>query len=385
MGGLKGKEVDEVINLMQLCPASSQAEGDKARFFAETQKLFGADEIVFLCPNSRTTGIDLKHSFSLQRDRAFLSRYADYFWQYDPLYEAQLGADQSVPAFRTEDVLPYDQYVKLKYYDDFLQPQDLFTELVIRLRFKSYFFGAISLLRSRGRPFFDKEDVHKAELLIPYIVNTIDVGDVVSRDINEQKLFERWLESQSEGIILLDADLRTLFYNSRADLFCQLLTGRKGLPEPDSSRGDIPIPDVIVQDCRCLARTSFDRKGVPGYDNRIVNSHNRRRYHIQYFMFNSPGSDEGRPSFIIVVNDLNRYSLEIDEIIAGQAKLSNREAAVARYAGLGWTNKEIADSIHSSPFTVQNQLKKVFEKTGLKNHTQLANLMKYSDSLPAAQ
>jgi DNA-binding NarL/FixJ family response regulator len=73
--------------------------------------------------------------------------------------------------------------------------------------------------------------------------------------------------------------------------------------------------------------------------------------------------------------------MDTEEIIFSQARLSTREAIVARYAGMGWTNKEIADNVHSSPFTIQNQLKKVFEKTGLKNRTQLANLMKYSDSI----
>jgi DNA-binding NarL/FixJ family response regulator len=98
-------------------------------------------------------------------------------------------------------------------------------------------------------------------------------------------------------------------------------------------------------------------------------------------MFAPAAAENAKPGFTIIINDLNRYSDDAEEIILGQAKLSNREALVARYAGIGWTNKEIADNVHSSPFTVQNQLKKVFEKTGLKNRTQLANLMKYSDGI----
>ena len=379
MDKLKGKDVDEIINLMQHYPAPIKTSDDTLRFFKETKKTFNSDELVFLYPGSQASGIDLKRSFSLQQKNSFLSRYADYFWRYDPLYIPELNSEQQTLAFRTQDVLPYKHFVKMKYYYDFLQPQNLFSELVIRLFFKSFFLGAISLLRSKNKPVFDKKDIRKAEMLIPYIVNTVDVGDMFSKSFEEQKLFEQWLESQAEGIILLDSDFRTLYHNSRADLFCLLITGRKNHSITDSDFRTISIPDVVIQDCRCLARSHKD-KGSTGYDNRIVNLENQKRYHLQYFMY-TPDVENPRPSYIIIINDLTRYGMDTEEIFLSQAKLSNREAIVARYAGMGWTNKEIADNIHSSPFTIQNQLKKVFEKTGLKNRTQLANLMKYSDSI----
>jgi DNA-binding CsgD family transcriptional regulator len=380
MDRLKGKDKDEIINLIQHYPTPAKAGDDTLRFFQETQKTFNSDELVFLYPGNRSNGIDLNRSFSLQQKNAFLSRYADYFWQYDPLYNPELSLEEHTLAFRTQDVMPYKHFVKLKYYYDFLQPQNLFSELVIRLFFKSYFLGAISLLRSKNKPLFNKTDIRKAELLIPYIVNTIDVGNMFTKNFEEQKLFETWLESQVEGVILLDADLNTLYRNSRADLFCLMITGRKNPVMAEVDPVEISIPDVIIQDCRCLARSHQEKSNSPGYDNRIVNLGNQKRYHIQYFVFNH---DDGRsqPSYIIIINDLTRYGAETEEFVSRQAKLSNQEAIVAGYAGMGWTNKEIADSVHSSPFTVQNQLKKVFEKTGLKNRTQLANLMKYSDSI----
>ncbi|MFA5419869.1 MAG: LuxR C-terminal-related transcriptional regulator [Bacteroidales bacterium] len=228
---------------------------------------------------------------------------------------------------------------------------------------------------------FDKSDIRKAELLIPYIVNTIDDGDLFARSFEEQKLFEQWLESQSEGIILLDSEFHPLYFNTKAYLFYSLLAGQKTPVTPEADPVNIMVPDAIIQDCRCLARSHQGKNITPGYDNRIVNLAHHTRYHLQYFTF-AAAVENTKPSFIIIINNLSRYSGETEEIILNQAKLSNRESIVAKYAGMGWTNKEIADNIHSSPFTIQNQLKKVFEKTGLKNRTQLASLMKYSDSVP---
>ena len=371
MDGLSGKDIQEIIDLMQRYPASPRSAVNTARFFQETKKIFDSDELVFLSPSpGRMDGIDLNNSFTLRGDRTFLLRYADYFWKYDPVYKEQLCSDKSLLAFRNEDVMPLSHFVKLKFYYDFLQPQNLCSELIIRLYFRSHFIGAISLFRSKQRPSYEPSDVKKAELLIPYIVNAVDVGDPIS--LGEQKLVEQWLECQSEGIIFLGPDCQTLFHNTKADIFCLLLSGRTTTVAPDSIPPVISVPEVIVRDCTCLARTVAAQRNNGGYDNRIVNVSNHRRYHIQYFMFNNGDSGNAVPCFIVIINDLGRYSENAQEILFGQTKLSNREAMVAKYAGMGWTNKEIADSIHSSPFTIQNQLKSIFEKTGLKNRTQLA-------------
>jgi DNA-binding NarL/FixJ family response regulator len=58
-------------------------------------------------------------------------------------------------------------------------------------------------------------------------------------------------------------------------------------------------------------------------------------------------------------------------------ELSAREEIIAQYVGMGLKNKEIAEKLYISPFTVQNHIKNIFDKTGLKNRTQLANLVQY--------
>ncbi len=382
MEGNTNSNFDDVVHLMEMFASPSANNDSISRFFLETQKVFDCDELVFLHPsNSRANGIDLEHSFSLQGNNSFLSRYADYFWRIDPLYQAELGSDSMRRAFRREDVIPIGNFIKHKFYNDFLQPQGLLSELVIRVYFKSYFIGAISLLRSEQRPVFDENDVRKAELLIPYIANAIDIGDIFTKNVYEQQLCEQWLESLPEGMILLGHDLQTLYRNSRADIFCMLMMGRKIRAPEDVERAGIPVPDVIIQDCSRLARSAGRNCGKPGYDNRIIQAGGQNRYHVQYFTFAAANADGLKPGFIVVINDLSRYNTT-ESIIVNQSRLSNREAVVARYAGMGWTNKEIADNIHSSPFTIQNQLKSVFEKTGLKNRTQLASLMKYLENIP---
>jgi DNA-binding NarL/FixJ family response regulator len=87
------------------------------------------------------------------------------------------------------------------------------------------------------------------------------------------------------------------------------------------------------------------------------------------------------PRFIVFLNELTKYGDSLEQYINTEEKLSEREEIIARYAAIGLSNKQIADKLCISPFTVQNHLKSIFEKTGLDSRTKLANLLKYSNHL----
>jgi DNA-binding CsgD family transcriptional regulator len=382
MDRLGTKDLHEILSLVNACISSLKLKNEIAGLFIEMQRVFRSDELVFLYPNANASGIDLTHSISLQRDRSFLARYADYYWRYDPLYQAQFSPDSDRLVFRTDDIIPYSEAAMLEYYCKFLKPQNLFSELIIRLYFRSRLFGVISLLRSKNQPFFNKKDILKAEYIIPYVVNTLEVKQLFSKSIEEQLLFEEWLESQPEGIILLDSQLQPLYYNSRAKVFCLFMTDKKQAGTSYlKNEEDILIPVPVIHDCQKLLKSYQENNPANNYDNRIVNTGSKKRYHIQMFLVSENSPDLIQPCFVVVINDLSRYVDDQEGNILKEYKLTRQEAVVARYASLGLTNKEIAYDVHSSPFTIQNQLKNAFEKTGLKNRTQLAHLMKYSGYL----
>ncbi|MGZ3375613.1 MAG: response regulator transcription factor [Phenylobacterium sp.] len=55
--------------------------------------------------------------------------------------------------------------------------------------------------------------------------------------------------------------------------------------------------------------------------------------------------------------------------------LSAREAEIARHSGLGRSNKEIAQELALSPFTVRNHLDSVYRKLGVSKRSELGALM----------
>jgi DNA-binding NarL/FixJ family response regulator len=59
----------------------------------------------------------------------------------------------------------------------------------------------------------------------------------------------------------------------------------------------------------------------------------------------------------------------------GMDKLTPKEQQIAILVAQGMTNKEIAQTMGSSPFTVRNQVKVIIRKLELKNRTQVAYLI----------
>jgi DNA-binding CsgD family transcriptional regulator len=293
----------------------------------------------------------------------------------------QFSPVPSNPVFKTDDVIPYSQLINLEYYNSFLRPQNLLGELIIRLYSKDNVFGAISLQRFKEHPNFEKKDTQKASLLVPFLINIFETANRFIKINDERILLEQWMESHSEGIILLDSELQPIFYNSKAKLFCQLLNGMNEKTLYDNASIEISIPQVIVQDCKNLTRPLEHNSPLQNSTNRIINVKHKKRYYLQYFPIISPSPELPVLRFIIFLSELTGYGECAEEILTKQRKLSEREEIIAQYAAIGLSNKQIAEKLCISPYTVQNHLKSVFEKTGLNNRTQLANLMKYTDSL----
>jgi DNA-binding CsgD family transcriptional regulator len=193
-------------------------------------------------------------------------------------------------------------------------------------------------------------------------------------------LLEQWMESYSEGMILLDSEFKPLYLNSKAKLFCLLMNGmREKVVNGDSSVGTIPL--IVIQDCMNMKTLQNNSDSIKSHSNRIINIRPDKRYYLQYFSTVWPTEKLPVPRFIVFLNELSKYGTGIKEFLNTEEKLSDREEIIAQFVAVGLSNKQIADKLCLSPFTIQNHLKSIFEKTGLDSRAKLANLLKYSDDL----
>ena len=377
MYNLNNSDYNDVFNLMYNCVSFLKTEGKTENLLSELIKTFKADEAVFLSANDNYEGVNLANSYALCRDRSSLTKYANHFWRYDPLFKMQFCPTPVSPVFKTDDVIPYSQMVKLEYYYSFLRPQNLLGEMIVRLNSKDHLLGVISLQRYQEHHVFEKRDVLKASLLVPYLVNIFEASKAFLKIKNERSLMEHWMEYHSEGIILLDSELTPLYLNSQARLFCLLANEINERKQSNTASMEISVPKLIINECKNLAVVEQNRHLLKNHSNRILSIKNKKRYYVQYFPIMLGSSDVSSPHFVVFLSELTRYEGNTEETLPEKHKLSKREEAVVQCVALGLTNKQIADKLCISPFTVQNHLKSIFEKTGLDSRTKLANLVKF--------
>lgn len=375
MYNLSRNDLEEVLKLVNFCMTHIKTGNVNPKdLLIEMLNIFRSYDAEFFPSNQNLNGVDLSKSFSVKENRADQVRYIDHYWRYDPLFSAQFDPKPTNRVFKTDDVIPYSQLTKLDYYREYLQHINWFGELVIRLCTDSGFWGTMSISRSAKQPYFDNTDVQKAELLLPYLINTFEATMFFSKINGERKAFEQWLESRPEGIVLLDTKIRPIFYNTKARQFCGPLSGIKPESSSRHQNSDIALPKSMIEDCRHLA-SSPDTNSCFSH-NRIVNTRNGERYYIKYTLINQPCKNIILPYFIVHINDLSKKDDEAGVVLIKDYGLSEREEKIAQYTGLGLTNKEIGNKLGISQFTVQSHLRNIFEKMGIKRRSQLANLIK---------
>jgi len=374
-------DYSDILSFINYCISCLNNSDKTESILSEILKIFKADEAVFLSPNGSYDGVNLAGSFARCKDNSYLLKYADCFWRYDPLYYTQFCTTSDNLVFKTDDIIPYSQMVELDYYKSFLKPQNLLSELIIRLYSGGSTFGAISLQRYQEHSCFETKDVLKASLLVPYLVNIFEIADGIANINKERILLERWMESHLGGIILLDSEIRPIYINIKARHFCQLLKGIDEKSPFNVMNMETVLPRIIVQDCKKLALSNEASIPLPSHNNRIVGIKNKTRYYLQYFPVALSSAEQTAPDFVVLLSELTRDNRSAEEILTEQQKLSQREEDISRYVSLGLTNKQIAEKLFISPYTVQNHLKNIFQKTGLDSRTKLANIMKYPNNL----
>ena len=103
------------------------------------------------------------------------------------------------------------------------------------------------------------------------------------------------------------------------------------------------------------------RNSAPSSHREITFARGSKRYHIECFLVQHPFGIPLMPHFLVSLEEYH---------------LTKREMEIAQSVAEGLTNKEIAEKLFISQFTVETHLKNIFEKIGTRNRTELATYIK---------
>lgn len=215
------------------------------------------------------------------------------------------------------------------------------------------YWGAAGLLRDADRPWFTEDDV----ALLAALSDAIAVGlrtSLVNRTITDEIL----LAVDGPGVVVFDSDGQPEFVSPAAEHWISQFVED---PPPDT-----PTESKVVQSVAARVR------GLKAGDDPIqlgARSRAQTRSGSWVLLYGTPlaGGATGRTAVILQPAAPN----EIAPLISLAYGLTEREAQVVRLCMEGRPTKQMAAAMHVSPYTIQDHLKSIFDKTGVRTRNEL--------------
>ena len=232
-------------------------------------------------------------------------------------------------------------------YRTLLQPLGFQHELRLALVDGSGCWGAAMLWRAADSPDFTEQDQTAAAQLGATLASGLRVGLVTGAR-------ETGRTSEGPGLILLDESHAVRGITPSAELWLRELDASPlGLLEPVIAvAASLASPDTVPPWLSPWAR-------VRGRSGRWIMIHGSR----------TEDAKGGETTTAIIIEDAK--PAEIAPIIVSAYRLTEREAEVTRRILQGLSTKEIAAEMYLSAYTIQDYLKSVFDKVGVRSRRQL--------------
>jgi DNA-binding CsgD family transcriptional regulator len=234
-------------------------------------------------------------------------------------------------------------------YQHMLAPLGYEHELRLALSDDSALWGALALMRAPGARDFSPSEAHRVASLGQTLTEALRIGLVlgaVSVDCTPN----------GPGVLIVDDDLEILTMTSNAERWLtELSDGCRGLPEAVRS----VVGYVKLDHDRDGPEQGAPRARVRGASGRWLTIHASR----------TRGSGFTTANIAVIIEEAKPS--EIAPLIVRAYGLSPNEARVTRMVLQGLSTKEIAAKIHLSPYTVQDHLKVIFEKVGVRSRREL--------------
>ena len=199
-------------------------------------------------------------------------------------------------------------------------------------------------------------------------MSIISAADM-ARSLNGRKQSQGLRQQGTTGVILFTTTGQLLFMNTEAQVFT-------GQLQPQSTRetdtGLIPeqihtlVHDLIGRLMHCDHPKDCESIQME----RLCFANDQRLLLRGFCIPDEPLARNSR--FLIIIEQLNQQKLECpDANMQQRYHLTEREQMVIIYLMLGFTNKEIANRINLSEYTVKEHLKRIMHKTQTTTRTGL--------------
>jgi DNA-binding CsgD family transcriptional regulator len=214
------------------------------------------------------------------------------------------------------------------------------------------YWGAVGLLRERGAPWFTMAD----ERLLASVSEPVARG--IRRAMLSAAVAQPEIVAEAPGVIVFDGDGRPESVSPGAEHWIAEMVEE---PAPRTP-GESTAVQAVAARARSLGRGE-DPLGL------AARARVRTRAGRWLLLYGTPLSGGAGGRVAVVVQPAP--ATEIAPIVALAYGLSEREREVTRLCLQGRSTKEMAAQLVVSPYTVQDHLKAIFRKTGVRTRGEL--------------
>ncbi len=222
------------------------------------------------------------------------------------------------------------------------------------------YWGAVGLLREQGSPWFTVADERfLAALSEPLahgfrrsVLSTVVAGEGAADAVPSE------IVSDAPGVVVFDGSGRPESISPGAQQWIAEMVEEPPPPSPAESR----TVQAVAARARSLGRGD-DPLGL------AARARVRTRSGTWLLLYGTPlsGGDDGRVAVIVQPAPVS----EVAPLVALAYGLSERERQVTRLCMAGMSTKQMARQLDVSPYTVQDHLKAIFRKTGVRSRGEL--------------
>lgn len=207
-------------------------------------------------------------------------------------------------------------------------------------------FGTINFARSGSETVFDAADLVAARMVSEHLGLATERALRYEMTGQRTTTLEHVLDRLPQAVVVTDLDAQALFRNRAA--------------RTDSVE---PIPQGVIADAIAEAMEVFRTQGKRVFTRTAWDQHSGQRLVVKSYRL--PDRDNAAMTLIFPCVGEGEAHLPAWDV------LSKREQEIAELVSQGLTNKQIAERAFISENTVKQHLKRVFNKTDVRNRAEL--------------
>lgn len=295
----------------------------------------------------------------------FLTQFRDYYHRQDPFLKGLQLTSASV--LTTEQLISSKDLIRCEYYNDFLRPQSIHHQMSIFLKSDQRLLGILSLFRPQTAKRFSSLDMAKADLMAPYLSGALEKS-IISQKMVERRSFIDSIVAglPYKGIMVMDASLDPIYQDENA---VKILSDLNRAKKPGDASSE-PLPRDIYLRCKDLLtyvgqEQAFEPRQIQ-FD--LVSPGHKQKLSIQLRLITNRGKN---PLLLLCFDPEEPLSCLLKR--SKKHGLTGREIEVVSLLSEGLTNKEIGNRLFISEYTVENHLRSIYRKMGVKNRTSLVH------------